>query len=413
MPASSIQVQILPETSTIHLYRDNMTDEYESYDLRGQVRLIPIVYKHAKESLAVHHIHLRIQGFAQTMLTSDFSDSDDEGQRDTWCKDSTSLTLLDRFLYSARGYANVTECVLDQEMTMTLNMTELATATDVPFRFSLENTRQLPPSVRLPRHLIAYHISAYVHTREEDVCHHCKSYLKKKRRLLKRRKETSIVAKVPITVACHDLRLSYNEPRIRYCGARPNCLRYQVHVAKFFPYEDTSLQFHCTFVPSSPTVQVRKVAYYLVQCETYPAKPGRMKSDQNALDPLQTQTRNRKLGYKEVDVSTIENFDHIPFTLDFDQPQFSQPIHITSLQIQHKLRILIYFAGKEKKMALSFPVIFCTTAPVTTAQPFFLSHMSSSLSLSSINNNSKLPTYLDVMKEGAPPSPFGDEVFIQ
>ncbi|ORX45090.1 hypothetical protein DM01DRAFT_1175400 [Hesseltinella vesiculosa] len=412
-PNNNIQIQIIPETTMIHLYRDDIIEESNTYDLRGHVRLIPIVYKHnTKPAPSVHHVHLRFQGFAQTMLSANFSDSDDEANQSHWCKDSTELTMLDRFLYSARGCSNVTECVLDQETTLTVGTSgdnTLSEVQSIPFRFTLENTHQLPPSIKLPRHLISYYVTAYVHQRKEDECDHCSSLLKKRRTLLKLRHAATAMAKLPITIACHDLRLNRNEPRIRYCGARPNCLQYQVHVSKNFPFDAPSLQFHCTLSASSPSIKVRKLVYFLVQIETYPSKAGRMQPGRG-LVPM-VETRHRKIGYTEVDVSNVENFDHIPFTLKLTQPHFSQPIDIPSLSIQHKLRVLLHFDGKEKKMALSFPLNFCTRPPEPQPRTFILSRMSS-LSLTSASSQCKLPTYLDVMNEGAPPSPFIDDALL-
>jgi hypothetical protein len=343
MPSNTVQIQILPETDTIHLYRDESTTLNEGYDFRGHIRLIPIIYKKEKKKkhvvsskpIQVHHIHLRLQGYVQTMLTSDFSDSD-KGGGDRWCKDTTTLPLLDRILYSARGYANVTECVLDQHLTITPGILSLTKVTDLPFHFPIENTQHLPPTIASPRHLICYYISATLHPqaspsharlsssfpastsslpilsspsplpeeeeqqrkkRRFDLRH--RPFLKSLMSKLSPNPSTStpslstlssspsfssfhgtsptICARLPITVQCHLLGSLYalqHQPRIRYCGARPSSLRYQVHLAKYVRLQPmntpTDLSFQCSFFPLSPSIHIQKLVCYLIQYETYP-----------------------------------------------------------------------------------------------------------------------------------------------
>ncbi|KAI8086728.1 uncharacterized protein BX664DRAFT_336624 [Halteromyces radiatus] len=496
MPPNTVQIQIIPESDTIHLFRDETTTMNETYDLRGHIRLIPIIYKKDKKNYNVNHkkqsykpisvqqIHLHLKGHVQTMLTSDFSDSDRMGDY-RWCKDTTTLPLLDRILYSARGYANVTECVLDQQLTITPGILSLTEVTDVPFRFPIENTQHLPPSITSPKHLISYYITATV---QEDIVFSLpttsdvslptpstsssssssssqvpsssskkyRSQLFSKKwpffKVLKKKSSSSVplstsmlslkssasfasfstpappTVRLPLTIECHHLGSLYaltHQPRIRYCGARPNALRYQIHLAKYIRFQGiskpTEFSFQCSFFPLSPLIRLSKLVCYLVQYETFPIKAGQVQSSTEPLPTNQVEVKPRKVGYKEHIISEDDDLERLSISISLNNPQLVPPVNTTSLIITHKLRLAVYFEGKEKKMTLSFPIVFCSIppsspAPVQPTQiPMSSLHSSMTMMLYHGDTNTtphdfvtecKLPSYLDAMFEGTPPSPF-------
>ncbi|KAI8338405.1 hypothetical protein BC941DRAFT_469518 [Chlamydoabsidia padenii] len=511
MPSNTVQIQIIPETDTLHLYRDETTTLNDTYDFRGHIRLIPIIYKKEKKKkhvisakpIQVHHIHIRLQGYVQTMLTSDFSDSDKDGESgdQRWCKDTTTLPLLDRIIYSARGYANVTECVLDQDLVLTPSILSLNKVTDLPFHFSIENTQYLPPTIASPRHLICYYISATVHQQEETPHPRISSssfpmsslslpilsssddlnespltlqqpeeeeeqqqpseqQRKKRRFLLKHRpflkslisklspnpstpslstmssspsfssfhtSHPTISTRLPITIECHHLGSLYalqHQPRIRYCGARPSSLRYQVHLAKYVRLQSknnpTEVTFQCSFFPLSPFIRIEKLVCYLIQYETYPLRARQI----NSIEPLpenQLETKAKKIGYKEQLVTQGESLDRISVSVLLNSPQLVPPVNTTSLQVTHKLSI-----------PPTTPIMQPTHVSLASLPPSLLMRMYTNTNNYSLNissqdpayhhyyhdsnevygdgndmvNGCKLPSYLDVMSEGLPPSPF-------
>ncbi|KAI9300712.1 hypothetical protein BJ944DRAFT_234587 [Cunninghamella echinulata] len=295
MPFKNLKIEIIPESDSIQLFHDQETLRGEEYSLHGRLRLIPLIEKqtqrkknNAPPPVSVQHIHLRLQGYIQTVLTNNIPD--DEQDNTKKCKDITTLTLLDRIMYSAKGYANVTECILDQHMTVSPNLTSLTAPTDVPFTFLIEQTHLLPPSMHSSTHLISYTMTAMIQEdtmlkkceicqQQQHLLHHPYSknchdvfmnILKKKRR---KSKTISGFNTIPLSVKCYSYASLYNlhyQPRIKYCGARPSCLQYEIHLAKYLLYDNYDLPFQCHFKPLSPSVHINRLYFYILQTEKYP-----------------------------------------------------------------------------------------------------------------------------------------------
>ncbi|CAO3589626.1 unnamed protein product [Absidia cylindrospora] len=251
-----------------------------------------------------------------------------------------------------------------------------------------------------------------------------------------------ISVRLPIVIQCHHLGSMYaltHQPRIRYCGARANSLRYQIHLAKYLLLQPmgqtTEVSFQCSFFPLSPLIKIKRLVCYLVQYETYPIRSGQI----NSIEPLpenQLETKARKIGYKEHHMAEDDNLERFSISVSLNNPQLVPPVNTVSLQVTHKLRLAVYFQGKEKKMTLSFPIVFCTIPPTTPTAPptqFSMTSLPPSLLMRMYNSNNyimdtttdgsydertdniadtespnacRLPSYLDVMSEGPPPSPF-------
>lgn len=107
-----------------------------------------------------------------------------------------------------------------------------------------------------------------------------------------------------------------------------------------------------------------------------------------------------------------------------DLPQISPQIETPTLSITHKLKLIVTFVDdkKERKMALSFPMTVGTVPRVASPS---INHDEGSIGFNSVHtrheldqwfstsdsnqgSGDNLPSYLDVLQEGNPPSPFLD-----
>ncbi|CAO3645105.1 unnamed protein product [Cunninghamella blakesleeana] len=465
----NLKIEIIPESDTVHLFHDEELFRNEGYEYHGRLRLIPLIEKQLPSTrkrkrkmtsppptVSVQHIHLRLQGYVQTKLTSTTpEDNQDVTSIKKQCKDVTSLSFLDRLLYSAKGYANVTECIIDQHMMLTPNIASLTTPTDIPFNFIIEDSQRLPPSMHSTDHLICYYMTAHIQedttTKQCSIClqqqqlqqrqhahqnngNCCRSLslstslsantsysysssssssssssiLTKIIKIRKSRKSKIISSsiKLPIEIQNHTYNGLYHlqyQPRIKYCGSRPSCLQYQIHLPKYILYDNHDLHFQCHFRPLLPSIHIEKVSFYFLQIEKYPYRPGEV------LESLRSeffQSKSKKIGYKEYIIDAEkDDLENIDLNLPIDTHRVSLPVNTNSLTIEHKLRLVVQFSGKIKRMALSFPVEFSTIPPTNTTQPRLLTPDSIDTTTDDLVL-CKLPSYHDVMTEGAPPSPF-------
>lgn len=116
-------------------------------------------------------------------------------------------------------------------------------------------------------------------------------------------------------------------------------------------------------------------------------------------------------------------------SIPLDLPQISPRIETPTLDISHKLKLIIRFVDetKERKMSLSFPISVGTVPTSVINNNYNISslhrfdecsnevHVRQELDQwfstpDTLHHIDNLPSYLDALQEGYPPSPFLDSV---
>lgn len=238
----------------------------------------------------------------------------------------------------------------------------------------------------------------------------------------KKRQLLSVHKTIQICRHSHPSMTSLNIiPRVRFRGARKDRLKYEVGMAKFTCLQKKYFTFKCIFDSLCPETKIATLDYYLEQTETYPIRAG----DYNMkIIPDEMVPRYRKFSREKHDMQGYENATELKLSLSLDLPQISPKIETSTLSITHKLKLIVTFVDdkKERKMALSFPMTVGTVPRVASSS---INQDEGSIGFDSVHtrqeldqwfstsdsiqrSSDNLPSYLDVLQEGNPPSPFLD-----
>ncbi|KAI8391587.1 uncharacterized protein BYT42DRAFT_200539 [Radiomyces spectabilis] len=418
-----ISFDILPDTDHLDLFTGDDIIPNETYILRGHVRLT-----HSRPIL-VRRITVQLQGVVRSILSNDFKEPP---LQDPWKPGQpSSACCFQRFKYwldhsTLLGYEESMHPLINLQTSIVLQPTSCHAGVSLwPFELRLPNAHQLPPSITLPRHSISYYLTAHISlsSLKDRMMLHCLDLSQALICSSQRKKLRSI--RRPIRIYQHvqpSLESLGYAPRMRYRGSREGHVRYEISMPKYACLQDTAYVFVCGFWPLVEEARIAAIDIYLEQIASYyagfytgeddpsPDDNGNIHQNKSFI------THVRKYCQSQYHVTESDNQEMLNLSLSLDLPQLCPDINCKKLRISHKLRLLIHFANseKERKMSLSFPLHIATvpscapSAPVIVRtdesyRPNLLEYGTDDSDMEEIH---KLPSYHDVLHEGAPPSPF-------
>ncbi|KAI9260655.1 hypothetical protein BDA99DRAFT_560722 [Phascolomyces articulosus] len=258
----------------------------------------------------------------------------------------------------------------------------------------------------------------------------------------------------PIHVFCHghgSLQILEYQQRIRYRGCRERHLKYEVSMTKYLCLQKKKFDLVCHFTPLREEASIAWIEAYLEQTEKYPLRAGRIREYDPLPPEILVSKSSRPIIIKRSIDPEQDDVSHIPLSLPVHSPHIAQDIDTFSLKITHKIRVIVHFRNPEiRKMSLSFPVIIGTvpvnhgggmTLPTIVVQqqqlleeqlhqqggeiPDAWDHSANDDDWIHIISNAdqtqrsrdnnydhlpeKLPSYYEVLHEGAPPAAFIDD----
>ncbi|KAI7897046.1 uncharacterized protein EV154DRAFT_115294 [Mucor mucedo] len=384
-----ITIVLEPDTSSIHNFSHGTVLPNESFQMTGMVEIQAIRPVHIKR------LHIGFHGRVQTVLsTTDLHDSltmGDEVPMDRW-NTNMPTKFMDKLTRGVLGQTQVHYTLVDESVVILESQCLPMGKTRLPFSLNIKNIHCLPPSLFLPHHVIRYTLWASL----------------KLEKLKLSLTKTKYKTEMPIIMYNHtypSLNL-LDLSRIRYRGSRKDCLMYEISMPKFTCLQSTRHPFTCQFNLIRRDTLIESIEFYLEQTELYPIRAG----NYNTMYQVHEDTliaRHRKFSRTKHDMHTYENGKELELSLSFNLPHISPYIDTSTLKIRHQLQVLIRFNNKkEKQMSLSFPLTIGTVpmeVMVTTVQP------SPNQWLAPVVHD-ELPTYLDVLTEGHPPSPFLEDI---
>ncbi|GAA5802314.1 hypothetical protein HPULCUR_007778 [Helicostylum pulchrum] len=212
----------------------------------------------------------------------------------------------------------------------------------------------------------------------------------------------------------------YTVPRIRYRGNRKDRLVYEIGMSKFTCLQKKKFDFVCKFEPLAADCKIQSLEFYLEQNESYPIRAGDYNSIYQIL-PDAMVPRYRKFSRTKYHMQDYETGTELKLTLVLDLPHIAPTMKTQILQICHKLRLILKFEDEgERNMSLSFPLSVGTVPGLQSVgnnnamlQEEGL-HVRQELDQWLLTPDhhyytgyfDKLPSYMDAIEEGNPPSPF-------
>ncbi|KAG2234079.1 hypothetical protein INT48_006224 [Thamnidium elegans] len=222
----------------------------------------------------------------------------------------------------------------------------------------------------------------------------------------------------------------YSVPRIRYRGSRKDRIQYEIGMSKFTCLQNKKFDFVCKFEPVANDCKIESLEFYLEQNESYPIRAG----DYNSLYQILPDTmvpRYRKFSRKHY-MQNYESGTELKLTLLLNLPQIAPTMKTPILQICHKLRLILKFENEqERNMSLSFPLSVGTVPGIQSVGSSNHDHTNAMMQEDRHSNIEglhvrqeldqwlltpdhhhytgyfdKLPSYMDAIEEGNPPSPF-------
>ncbi|KAI9493797.1 hypothetical protein BDB00DRAFT_354920 [Zychaea mexicana] len=256
----------------------------------------------------------------------------------------------------------------------------------------------------------------------------------------------------PIHVFCHghgSLQILEYQQRIRYRGSRERHLRYEVSMAKYLCLQKKKFDLVCHFFPLRDEAAIASIEAHVEQTEKYPLRAGRIREFDPMPPEILISKSSRPISMKRVVDPEQDDLGNLPLSIPIDSLHVAQDVDTLSLKITHKIRVIVHFRNPEvRKMSLSFPIVIGTvpvnhgnaTMPTTTTlvaqehpadwdygyyynddddddwidivgadQTQRSSDYHNSNDTSNNRLPEKLPTYYDVLHEGAPPAAFIDD----
>ncbi|KAF7723927.1 hypothetical protein EC973_001499 [Apophysomyces ossiformis] len=147
-----VSLDIIPQSETVDLFDEENTIPNDNYLLAGHIELSLTRPVHVRE------IAVQFHGFVRSAISMDYP------EQKMWNHTEPELQILmDRARRRATGIAEASQ-VLIQERTIVLDQPTLLRAgtSRWSFEIHLKDVQSLPPSLLLPRHTIRYELSAYI-----------------------------------------------------------------------------------------------------------------------------------------------------------------------------------------------------------------------------------------------------------
>ncbi|KAI8149339.1 hypothetical protein BJV82DRAFT_587637 [Fennellomyces sp. T-0311] len=265
------------------------------------------------------------------------------------------------------------------------------------------------------------------------------SALQERPKLFAKQKQKLLRIIKPIHVFCHghgSLQILEFQQRIRYRGCRENHLRYEVSMAKYLCIQKKKADLVCHFFPLCDAATIASVEVCLEQTEQYPLRAGRIRESDPLPAEILVSKSSRPISVKHIIDPERDEISNLPLSIRIDSPHIGQDVDTHSLKITHKIRVIVHFANDQvRKMSLSFPVVIGTvpinsggvTIPAVVQQDMYewehgndddwIDIIGADQTQRYSDNNGddhlrgfeKLPTYYEVLHEGAPPAAFIDD----